>query len=264
MKVSITIYSYARYFREGRATVREFIDFAASLGVEGVDLGYFWRDRGEMEEAKRLLRDKGLELACYITSNDFAQPEAERRAEQVDKVKRAVDDAEFMGVSKLRVFAGDLKEGIDYGVARDWVIDSLREVSKYAEEKGIVLALENHGRLFGKWSQILDLLEAVNSPYLKVNFDIGNFLLVGDDPIEAAEKLREHIVHVHVKDFEKRGDRFIGCTIGEGVVDVKGVIKRLHDLGYDGYLSIEYEGYEDNKIGISKGVRYVKSVLKEL
>jgi len=264
MKVTVTIYSFSKLFSRKVVKVKDFVDFCYKLGTDAVDLGYYWESRDEMSEVKRILKEYGMPVACYITSNDFAKLSKAERDSEVEKVKKAVDDAVFMESTKLRIFAGDYKPGLSYETAKPLVVECLRKVVEYAESNGVILVLENHGRLFGKIYQIRELLEEISSPYLKLNFDIGNWMIVGDNPVKAAEELYDSIGHVHVKDWRIVGGGYRGTTIGEGIVPLKEVLQVLKDRKYDKYLCIEYEGEEDPRLGIRKSFNNLKNILLQL
>ena len=264
MKLSITIYSFNRYFREGRYSVSDFVDFAKNEGFNGVDLGYYWRDESEKVLVKEKIKRYGLLVPCYITRNDFVWLDKKRVKDEVDKVRKELDNAILFGSYCLRVFTGHLKANMDYSDVRDNIIDAFKLLVKYAEEKKVKIALENHDGIFCSYKYLLDLLEAVNSQYLRINFDIGNFLIVDEDPLVALDKLYQYIVHVHVKDFQRKDNKLIGCTLGEGIVKVREIIKGLYDKGYKNFLSIEYEGYEDNIVGIRKSLKYLRKIIGEL
>ncbi|MCS7104034.1 MAG: sugar phosphate isomerase/epimerase [Thermofilaceae archaeon] len=260
MKLSITVYSLRDYILKTGVTVPQFIEIAARLGAEGVDLGYYWRDKEEKEQAKKRLRETGLELAIYITSNDFVKPEGERRVE-VEKVKASVLEAKEMDASKLRIFAGDLKPGIDATVAESWVIESLTEVSDFAADEGIILAMENHGRYFSRIDVVERILKAVNSPSLRLTFDTGNFSLAEDNPLIAADRLGTWVSHVHAKDIDVWGKP---CAPGEGALDFESITMKLKAKGYDEFLSVEYEGTRDQLVGVGIGIGYLRGLLLKL
>ncbi|TET07571.1 sugar phosphate isomerase/epimerase [Candidatus Aerophobetes bacterium] len=265
MKISVTIYSLNQYFRQGKMNVKGFIEYCGSLGVDAVDLGYYWRD--EEEEVKLVpdwLRENNLELGAYIVNNDFAQEE-EKRKEQISLVKHGIERASQLKTEILRIFVGDVKPDFpDYQAARDILISSFKEVSSFAKDRGITLALENHSRLCAKTDQILDLLNGVNSPNLKLNLDIGNFLKVNEDPVSSVRKLAHLAVHTHIKDFKKVKERIVPTVLGEGDVDLDSCLRILKENGYQGYLSLEYEAKIDSKTGVERGVDVLNKSLQRI
>jgi len=264
MKITVTIYSFSKLFSRKVVKVKDFVDFCYKLGTDAVDLGYYWESRDEMSEVKKILKEYGMPVACYITSNDFAKLSKTERNFEVDKVKKAIDNAVFMESTKLRIFAGDYKPGLSYETARPLVVECLKKIVEYAESNGVTLVLENHGRLFGKIYQVKSLLEEVSSQYLKLNFDIGNWMIVGEDPVKAAEELYKDIAHVHVKDWRIVGGGYRGTTIGEGLVPLRDVLQVLKERGYREYLCVEYEGEEDPRLGVRKSFNNLKNILLQL
>lgn len=266
MRISITIYSLNQYFQKGSMDVKDFIEYCGGLGIDGVDLGYYWKD--EEKEIKLIpnwLKENNLALAAYIVGNDFAKQKEEERINQISLVKHSIERASQLKTKILRVFAGNVnKDFPDYQKAKSVLMSSFKEVSSFAEGKGIILALENHGKLCGKTDQILDLLSEVNSPNLKLNLDIGNFMGVNEDPVSSVKKLAHLAVHTHIKDFKRKGKKIIPVVLGEGDLDLKGCLKVLRDNNYKGYLSLEYEAEVDSKVGLEKSLNTLRKSLDNL
>lgn len=277
MKLSITIVSFGRYFGQGKIDIKEFINYCGNLGIEGVDLGYYWKNEEEIEKVSGWLKENNLNLGCYIVSNDFALPNEKDRQKEVEKVKRSIDIAVKLGVDIVRVFGGNIK-GLTYNIAKEWIVGSLRQVASYAAERNVILALENHGRLCARSDQIIDILNSVGSPCLKANIDVANFLCVDEDPLEAITRLSPYMVYAHVKDFlevneeYKDGDiivssgakHYVGCIPGEGIIDIGGALKIIKEANYTGYLSLEYEAQEDSRIGVKRSITNIKKILKKV
>lgn len=277
MKVSVSMWSVVTEVQAGRMSLPGFIDFAASQGVEGVELlDYFWsNERAEIPKVKRQMADAGLTLAAYSIGNDFFEPDAAKRAEQVGYVKHGVDVATELGVGIVRVFSGNSKEGYAFEDGLGWIIDGLRAGAEYAAQRGVTLVLENHGLMAGRSDQVRDIIERVDSPGLRANLDTGNFLLVGQNPVDAAQELAPLVAYVHLKDFRRAGpedtthryeglDGFVytGAVVGEGMVDLAKVISILSAAGYAGWLSLEYEGSADPiAIGVPRSLRAITALL---
>lgn len=265
MRVSVTIYSLNQYFQQGKMDVKSFVEYSGSLGFDAVDLGYYWKD--EEKEIKLVpdwLRENNLTLAAYIVGNDFAQ-EKEKRKEQISLVKQGIERASQLKTKIVRVFVGDLKPGFpDYQATKDVLISSFKEVSSFARDKGITLALENHGKLCAKPEQILDLLGEVNSPNLKLNLDIGNFLRANEDPVSSVKKLVHLAVHTHIKDFKKVKGKTVPTVLGEGDVNLDGCLRTLKENGYQGYFSLEYEAEVDSKTGVERSLQTLRKSLQKI
>jgi sugar phosphate isomerase/epimerase len=278
MRIAVSMWSLHREFYAGRMDVVDFIKWAADTEVDGVELlDVFWKDLDtEGPKVLETLKECNLAVAAYAVSNNFVIPDADARSEQVKVITRGVDMAKYLNSKVVRVFAGDLTEGIAFDDARGWIIDGLRQAAAYAEEQGVTLALENHGLLAGKAAQVEGIIADVGSPAFKATIDTGNFLLVDEEPVDAVKVLASHAGHVHFKDFRPgkegespsypalSGKRFVGTIIGEGVVDPKEVLRILKDAGYDGWLSVEFEGLEEEKHGATSSIKNLAAALAAL
>ncbi|MCZ8523191.1 MULTISPECIES: sugar phosphate isomerase/epimerase family protein [Paenibacillus] len=279
MKIALSIWSCHGYLENGQWTNADFIKFAAQeTEAAGVELlTYFWKPE-ELEEVRGALTEHRMQVAAVGASNNFSHPDPQRRREEVAEILSAVNLAEAFGARIVRVFAGDRPpDGYAFDEVKSWIVEGLREAAAAAAEKGIVLCLENHGIFAGKAAQVQAILDEVGSPYLRSTFDTGNFLLVGEDPSAALEALSPQVEHVHFKDFvpvdgsyEGRaytgltGERFAGRIAGEGTIDLQGLIGRLHQDGYNGWLTVEYEGDDEQKHGAAGSISNLARILRSL
>jgi len=260
MKLSVSMWSVVTVVQAGKMSLSQFVDFAAKQDVEGVELlDYFWKDKKtELPAVKKQIADSGLKLAVYSIGNDFCQGDAAARAKQLDDLKDGVDTANALGVNLVRVFSGHHKDNFTFEDSLGWILEGLSAGAEYAEKNGVVLALENHGLMAGRSDQVRGIIEKVNSPALRANLDTGNFLLVGQDPTDAARELADVVALVHLKDFRKArpdetihvykgldGVGYTGTVTGEGGVDLPTIVSILGAAGYEGWLSLEYEGGMD-------------------
>ncbi|HEX5322423.1 MAG TPA: TIM barrel protein, partial [Capsulimonadaceae bacterium] len=151
MKLGVSMWSYAAAVRKGEMDMPGFIRTVKEIGADGVELlDYFWKDRAaDMPAVEAALAETGLPVAVYSVSNDFVNPDAGLRADQVQVLRAGVDSAVHFGAKVVRVFAGNVKEGISFEDSFDWIVGGLKKAAEYAESKGVVLALENHGKLAG-------------------------------------------------------------------------------------------------------------------
>lgn len=274
------MYSLASTLQRESWGVTEFIEYAKTISLDGVELlDIYWQNPAnkdeEIKEIVENLQRNNLEVSAYDITNNFVhQKKIERKAE-VEKVIEGIRVAKELNANTVRVFCGDIREGLIYEECFDWIIEGLKESAKIAEQEKIVLAVENHGLLAGKSLQIHEILRAVNSPYVKSTFDTGNFLLVHEEPTKAFDRLKQEIAHVHFKDFREKsihesvkgfrsteGKELIGVIPGDGKVDLTSIVAGLKEYGYQDWLSIEYEGFEDAKMANEEAVRRLRKLLK--
>ncbi len=277
MKLSVSMYSCLRAVQAGQLDLLGFVDYAAAQGVAGVELlDIFWSDaERELPQVKRRIAEAGLDIAVYSISNNFIQPEAGARARELADLKRGVDIALELGVDLLRVFSGSARADVSQDEGEAWILEGLSAGAAYAKSRGVTLALENHGRFAGRSDQVRAIIERVGSPALRVNLDSGNFVPVGQDPVEAARDLADWVVLVHLKDmrlaradevghvFEGAdGQMLTGAIIGDGLVDLAGLRAVMDAAGYDGWWSLEYEGSEEPlQVGVPRSLAAARALL---
>ncbi|MCL6444156.1 MAG: sugar phosphate isomerase/epimerase, partial [Alicyclobacillus sp.] len=264
MKIALSMWSTHKHWYRGEWGTVDFLRFAATTGAEGVELlSVFWRDRDrEIPQIQAALSETGLKVACFSACNNVALTDEAKWREQVKDITDSVDAAVTFGAKVVRVFSGDKEGDATFEAARANIIAGLKEGAAYAASKGVTLCLENHGLFAGKADQVLDIIHAVGSDALRSTFDTGNFLLVDESPMDAIGKLKPFVGHVHFKDFLKvpddypgetyralSGQKYVGKIAGEGEVDLRAILSELKGVGYDGWLTVEFEGQEEEKAG---------------
>ncbi len=274
------MWSYVRPWQAGQMEAPDFVRTAKALGVEGVELlDFFYHDKANWEpettEIQRALDDTGLPVGVFSVSNDFSKANQADRDAEVDLIRRGVDQAKVYGAEVVRVFAGDSMPSVNRDEIFGWFLHGLCEASYYAAEKGVKLALENHGLIAGRSDQVEDLIHkvriATGTDTLGANADTGNFLLVNEDSADGIRGVAKYAYMCHFKDFEMAppdwtgpsyeavdGTRFIGSAIGEGAVDLGVCVSELRNYGFDGWLNIEYESDEDPTSGVPRSVGHAR------
>lgn len=277
MKLSLSMYSCVRAVRSGQLDLMGFVDYAAAQGVAGVELlDIFWTDaERELPAVKARVAAAGMDVAVFSISNNFIQPEASARAQELADLKRGVDITLELGTDIMRVFSGNAREDVSHAQGTDWILEGLSAGAAYAESHGVILALENHGKFAGRSDQVRAIIDAVASPALRVNLDTGNFLPVGQNPTEAAKHLADLVVLAHLKDMrpatgdeashvfaDPEGRLLTGSVIGAGLVDLPAIRAVLESAGYDGWWSLEYEGGEEQlEIGVPQSLAAARALL---
>jgi sugar phosphate isomerase/epimerase len=271
MQLGCTMYSFNRPARAGQIGIEGFLDYCGTIGLDSVDLlSYYWTDQpAEMARVPEWLQRNRLTLAAYAVGNNFVQAEAEARAAQVQAVKDGVDTAAQLGAPVLRVFGGTRPKAgsaiTSIAEALDLAIEGLGTCAAYARAKGVVLGVENHGGLPGTAAEVQRVLDAVNSPALRLILDVGNFVGAGDDPVAATRALAPWVAHVHLKDLgPATADapvRRENVPLGEGTLDLAQVFRILQGSGYAGSLAIEYEGQSDPHEAVRRSAAHVRQLL---
>ncbi|WP_010282941.1 sugar phosphate isomerase/epimerase family protein [Bacillus timonensis] len=279
MKTSVSMYSLHKHTVTEGLDVFGFIEYASSIGLDGVELlDMYWKDvEQELPKAKLLLSEKNLMVSAYDVSNNFVKSSEGERKMEIQKVFNGIDVAKKLNTNVVRIFSGDISENVSFEQGKSLIIECLKECASYAEEQGIILAIENHGYFAGRSEQVIELIEAVGSTHVKSTLDTGNFLLVDEDPSHAVTALKKYVAHVHFKDFVNvgkeyeghafsslSGDKFLGTVAGEGKVNLHHVMQELKSVQYKGWLSVEYEGTDDPKIGAEKSVDNLRQIVETM
>jgi sugar phosphate isomerase/epimerase len=283
MKTGIDSYCYHRYFGEvypdqtdpgERWTFHDFVQRAVELKVEGVSLeSCFFEslDKGHLAEMKAVLDEKKLERVLAWGHPDGLEAGRDEKAWR--EMNGLIPKARHLGADIMRIVASSLMfRNEPHAPQIKAVVRMLKESVKIARDHGVVLALENH--IDYTSAEILEMLERVNSDFLKVNFDTGNTLRMMENPVVAARRLGPYTVATHTKDVDacrhvapEEWYFFSSVPVGTGLIDMPGVVKALRDCGYTGVLAVESDHHKDNQDEdklVAKSIAYLKKLLRDL
>lgn len=282
MKLSVSAWCLQEKLFNKEITLYDFINYCHENGVKYVELLDCFLDGVEdIDKINELLHKLDMEVSAYSISNDFVLEDGDERKVQTDYLRESMNTALKLGTRLLRVFSGSQKEGISFESAVDWIVECFQEVAPEAEEKGITMTLENHGSLAGKSSQVMGIIDRVGSKALRSNADVGNFMLVNEDSFDAVRNLKDIIGYIHLKDLKKINEKnlmninetelytaldgsiYQGTVLGKGDVPIAEIIQFLKEYGYQGYLSIEYEGPDDPAVGTSECIVYTNQMIED-
>lgn len=197
---------------------------------------------------------QGLDISGTAIGNDFCHPEGEKRDEQLLYCKDWIDRAAYMGAPVIRIFAGKVKKDQSEEEAIELCAAGINECLKYAEQRGVVLALENHGGITATPKQMLNIIEKVNtSPCFGVNFDSGNFQT--ETPYEDLQQIAPYAVNAQIKVVMKPNRR-------AEPADIPRIIKMLARANYRGYIVLEYEEPEDPHTEIRKYLAQLRETIE--
>ena len=199
--IGVSTYSFWQF--NGRETPIDYcIDKAAEFGFDGVELLLIQMESEEnsyLQKIKKRAFDSGLDLMGLSTHQSFVSPNPQKRKENIDLTKHQIEIAHSLGIPTIRINTGrwgttkptDNKSEFDVlmenkgvesvidGYTEDegfkWVIDSIAECVPTAEKNGVVLGLENQWGLVLTSKGVMKIVNAINSPWLSVTLDTGNF-----------------------------------------------------------------------------------------
>ncbi len=282
MKIGVSSYSFSKYFASEGCDYFKICDIAKDIGFDGIEFIQLERytDRKDLLTLAAEIRkhcDKiGLEICAYTVPADFMAEDIEA---EMKLLRERIDIAEVLGARLLRHdVCYKLPQGHNYTWrdAIEKMVPYIREISEYAEKKGIKTCTENHGLIFQRPEIVESLMLAVDRDNYGWLFDMGNFLCADASPVQAIGIAARHVFHVHAKDFlfksgeydapdgffQTVGGNYIrGTVLSHGTVPVKSCINALKREGYDGYVSVEFEGLEECLPSIKTGYEYLKKLI---
>lgn len=271
MQIGVSSYSYSRLVRSGAMKQIDVIGAAKEAGFDVIEFSTIQVPEGQTlptyaqalrEEARRV----DIPIANYTIGADFLNGSAGDLAAEIARVKKEVDIAEILGAPGMRhdatggYVAGHVgAKGFDDALPR--LAEGCRAVTEYAATKGVRTMVENHGYFCQDSIRVEKLMNAVGHANFGALIDMGNFYCADEDAGEAVGRLARYAFHAHAKDFHiksgssfhpgegwfiSRGGNFLrGAIIGHGDVPLLQALRALKRTGYDGVLSIEFEGMED-------------------
>jgi inosose dehydratase len=230
--------------------VDEMIPFLARAGYTGIELtvipGYTTDlallDAAERRRIARMLKDHGLELPAIAAQTSMVDRDPDTAARHWKRLTDAVDLATEWAIDGAPP-AVDTTIG---GGPDDWdalfplVVERMGALVRHGEQRGVVIAAEPHvASLLDSVERVNALLEAIPSPFLKLNFDISHFNVQGVPISESVPALAPHTVHTHVKDERGVVPNFEFLIPGEGEFNYVEYLHAMRAAGYDGYITAE-------------------------
>lgn len=249
MKLCCMSLSLQKTFRTGEMDLESFIRFCKEQKLDGIDIhssAFALTELNYLKRIKKFCLQNGLPIASIGISNNFGNVELE---EELNKTKQWIDVAAFVGSPIVRVFAGWTPEGSTEAEAWERTIKGLKESAAYGEEKGVVVALQNHNHngLTKVGDDVLRMTVETNHPYMAHVWDTGQYI----DLYPSLEKTAYLAVHVRAKIYEIE-------TGEERRLDYNRIFPMLERVGYNGFVSIVYEGQEDERFAVAKAVKYLR------
>ncbi|WP_405154706.1 sugar phosphate isomerase/epimerase family protein [Paenibacillus sp. FSL K6-0108] len=271
MKVGLSTYSLQQALDAKEMTVPDAIRYIAEQGgehVEIVPIGYSLIDQPELiDQIREAAQDVGIDISNYaIGANFVAGADQDALENEIAAVMKHVDVAAALGVTRMRhdVAFRPAQEGTVAQFESDLpvLVKACQRIADYAASYGITTSVENHGYYVQSSERVRRLVHETGRENFKTTLDIGNFLCVDEDPVSAVKNNIPYASMVHAKDFYQRpsyrnpgegwfqtahGNYLRGAIVGHGDIDMPEVFRVLKQSGYDGYISVEFEGMENCK-----------------
>lgn len=287
MQISVSSYSFAQYIKSGRMTQFDTIEQAHKIGFSAIEfIDIDGESLDEQKENAFKLHNRAKELGMTINAYTIGAnlySGAEQDQAEVERLKNQLDVAKILGAGVLRhdvcYSLGKSGSSRSFDLMLPTIAANAKKVTGYAKTLGIKTCSENHGFVAQDSIRVEKLFNAVNDDNYGLLVDFGNFVCVDEDPITAVSRLAPYAVHVHCKDMHlysgsgpnpgfcsitRGGNYFSGAIVGQGNVPVKQCVRIMKRAGYNGYLSIEFEGVEDCMLGITRSFENLKRYIDEI
>jgi len=294
MKFGFSSYTFHGVTSSGEMTLPEVVDWVAESPGEHLELAVGFDSDQALTDTSDLPSNRELvdalkqrAEATGVVFSQIAMPanlwqEDEAAIEkEVENVKRHIDLAQELGIKLLRHDVSHGNHPGDDSILFDQALPVIAKYSKilaqYAATKGVTTSIENHGYFVQASERVRRVLRAVDEPNFKTTLDIGNFLCVDEEPVFAVRNNLPYASIVHFKDFyvrehasghgffPSRGGRHLrGAIVGQGDIDTRAVVAEVKKSGYDGFVSLEFEGLENPLVGAKAGIDNLIRLFEEV
>ena len=273
-RIGVSSYSFWGFKREDLRPIDVCMEHAARMGFDGFEIlqrQLASTDSAELMKIKRRAFLLGMDLMGYSTHQGFLSPDAEKRKAQLDHTVACLEQAYQMGIPTMRVNSGTWGtsksfdelmanrgeekplEGFTEEDAYGWVIEAYQKLAEEAGKRGVIMGLENHWGLGRTAEGVKRVVDAVDSPWLKVTLDTGNFL---EDPYDRLKQLAKDTVLMQAKTYHGGG---VWYTLE---LDYPRIARIMRDAGFTGYVSLEFEGKEDPLTAIPKSLEMLRAAFQ--
>jgi sugar phosphate isomerase/epimerase len=261
-ELSLAQWSLHRELFAGKLDNLGFAAAARELGFGAVEyVNQFFKDKatdaGYLKEMNRRAKDAGVKQLLIMCDGEgnLGDPDAKKRAAAVQNHHKWVDAAGTLGCHSIRVnaaSAGSYDEQIKLAA------DGLAKLTEYGAKNGLNVIVENHGGLSSNGAWLVAVIKAVGHPRCGTLPDFGNFRIREGEWYDRYRGVAEMIpfakaVSAKSHDFDEKGE--------EIHTDYRRMMKIVMDVGYRGYVGVEYEG---EKVGEREGIVLTRKLLERI
>jgi sugar phosphate isomerase/epimerase len=242
LKTSLNAFSFNDALMPGKdgsapkMTLFEVLEFCAKHNFDAIDpTGYYFPGYPNVPSDEYIAKFKkrafelGLDISGTGIRNNFAAADKAARAKDVELAKRWIEAASKLGAPVVRVFAGQEAPGADRDEVNKWMAEDLRTCAEHGKKYGVIVGVQNHGDFLKTAAQTIQLVEMVNSEWVGVILDTGNY---PTDPYAEIAAVLPYTVNFQIKESPYGKD-------SPERLDLNRFVKIVRDAGYRGYLPIE-------------------------
>ena len=261
-----------------RHSLFETIEILAAIGYRGIEImadvphAYPRNLSGrDIAEIRRLLDKNRMGISninafMHHADGDTYHPswiekDPGLRAKRVEYTLNCIDLAEKLGAETLSTEPGGPVEDMSREAAMEFFLEGLSAVEQKAREKGVRILIEPEpGLLIEDSRGFSQLFRALDPGVFGLNFDVGHFFCVGEDPRELIGTLRDATGHFHIEDIAP-SRKHHHLMLGEGAIDLPGVLAAIRETGYDSFVTVELYTYESRAVDAAReALEYLKAL----
>ena len=277
MIVGLSSYSLGKAMHQGKMDILSAMDWTKENGGEFIEIvPHLFTVNGD-EELISKIKSKSAEINLpilqYSVPGNVLKDTEKEYAQEIDRLKTEIDTAAKLGAKVVRHDLAQIPNG-EYATTANFeknvgrIIEAAKEIAIYAQKYGIKTSIENHGVFVNRCENIIRIAEGVGMDNFGLTVDVGNFVCVDEDPEASVKRCLPYAVSVHFKDFYMRnrfamgsfaehmqksgryglsymGNFWRGAIVGMGDLDLLAIAEAVKSSGYDGGVTIEFEGMED-------------------
>lgn len=272
MKISCLPVSLFPQIIDGSMSIGDWARMGAELGLDAIDLSVmFLRNHTPvyLNRIRKEIEASGLPIAMITAYPDFTHPCAIQRERELAYFRHDIALCSDLGATYLRILAGQAHPDTPVEEGIQWVIESFKQVAPVADKLNVTLLFENHSKP-GAWDYVdfshptelfLRIVEGTEDTGIGINFDTGNTLVYGDDPMPVLQKVMSRVETIHAADTATRG-KLEPVLLGEGIVPFAEIFSFLRQEKFDGWICME-EASGAGKEGIRKAADFVRKTWAE-
>jgi sugar phosphate isomerase/epimerase len=260
-KLSLAAYSHRKYLAgpDKSMDLFDFVNVAADLGLDAIEpTSYYFPADVDNDYLHRLKRHAfllGLDVSGTAIMNDLCVPAGDEADREMAHIRTWIDRAAELSAPVMRIMSGNWIQGTPDEELEQRVAERINRLLPYAAEKGVILALENHGGgVTVTAEQLLRVVRSVKAVNFGVNLDTGNFH--GEDPYAELAAAAPFAVNVQVKTEIRRKGRT------KEPADLEKVIGILREARYSGYVVLEYTADEDPRTAVPRCVKQLRALIR--
>lgn len=282
-------------------TVQEALELFHKIGLDGAEIVVqddyrcgIPTDCGEETLAvlKETAQKLGIQIIALTPYNSrFNSLDEKVRLAEMEGIRKVIGYAKYLGARYIRIYAGNFAAGDQdpEGKMLEKLVESMQVLGEEAKREGVVLVMENHfNTMTVSAAQSIEAARRIGHPNVGILYDQANLAFTLQEDYQTAIPLQmEKVAYVHVKDLQfKEGNlpfvsdqvshpkeeerNVVTRIVGQGDLDWMGILQMMHDYGYEGWLSLEYErrwhpdDIPDASIGMKQSAKYLKKCFQTL